>query len=366
LRQARFVLPLLVVALAAVLAVRLASAQAREPYEFKVDPAKDDITAGAGELAIEPRFRAVADDRFPYEVYFNTRRHGSTSEGGRAVDAFTRHENWLVLAMLELAEDEQEGRTDLRLGVQYEQLSFLVDNGRGRYAGYIGPGSDGRTARFQEVLADGTRSDVLNIPGWVGINATNMESARSNQSLTGAASAFFSVDETGRLYNDQYFADFNVADQRNQPGLLVNPVHLALGLSAQFNKGTRLKIGETVEVTRRFPVGPVPGATAQYRFTYRLERLYGTLAEPAAARFSFTAVPVTAAVSQTLDGIQVRFDAPEVKNGVLLYDLAKGVAADVTWSISLRGTATQAGLSSDFGMEADFRATLRRKPRTGS
>jgi len=366
LRFARFAIPALLVAAVAALVVSFAAAQARDPYEFKVDLAKDDITATAAEVNIEPRFRGITDDRFPYEIYYNAHRRGSSTQDGKPFDGYTRHENWIVLAMLELSEDEQEGRKDLRLGLQYEQLNFVIDNGRGRYAGYVGPANGDHTSKFQEILPDGTRSDVLNIPGWVGVNASTMEAARSAQSLPGSATAFFSVDEQGRLYNDQYHADFNGGDQRNQPGQLVDPVHLALGLNAEFAKGAKLKIGQTTEVTRRFAVGALPGATAQYKFVYKLEKLYGTLAEPTAAKFTFTATPLQANVVQTIDGISVSFAAPEIKNGTLLYDIPKGVAADVTWSISLKGTATQTGgLSSEFSVDADYRATLRRKPKTG-
>lgn len=364
-RFARFAIPALGVAAVAALAVTLATAQAREAYEFKVDLAKQDITATAGEVSIEPRFRAIADDRFPYEIYYNTHRRGSSTQDGKPFDAFTRRENWTVLAMLELAEDEQEGRSDLRLAVQYEQISFLIDNGRGRYSGYVGPTVGTTSAKFQEILPDGTRNDVLNIPGMVGVNASAMEAARSSQSLYGSGTVFFSVDGQGRLYNDQYHADFNNNDQRNHPGQLVDPVHLALGLNTQFAKEAKLKIGQTTEVTRRFAVGVTPGATADYRFVYKLEKLYGTVAEPTAAKFSFTATPVNAEVTQTIDGITVRFAAPEIKDGMLVYDIAKGVAADVTWSLSLKGTATQAGgLASEFSVDADYRASLRRKPKT--
>lgn len=364
-RLTRFAIPALLVAVAGALAVSFAAAQAREPYEFKVDLEKQDITATAGALVIEPRFRGVADDRFPYEIYYNTHRRGHATQDGKQIDAFARHENWTVLAMLELAEDEQEGRTDLRAGLQYEQMNFMVDNGRARYAGYVGPANGTSTAKFTEVLPDGSRNEVMNVPGWVGINASGLERARASQAMPGAGTAMFSVNEQGRLYNDQYHTEYNDADQRNQPGALVDPVHLALGLSAEFAKGAKLKIGETTEVTRRFGVGPVPGQTAEYRFVYKLEKLYGTLDEPTAARFSFTATPVKANHSTSVDGMQVSLDAPEIKDGMLVYDLAKGVAADVTWKISFKGTVTQgAGLRSEFTVDADYRASLRRKPKT--
>lgn len=364
-RLTRFAIPSLLVVVAAALAVTFAAAQSREPYEFTVDLEKQDITATAGEVTIAPRFRGVAEDRFPYEIYFNTRRRGQSSEGGKPFDAFVRHENWVALAMLELQEEEQEGRTDLRLALQYDQLNVLVDNGLARYAGYVGPTSGGRTAKFHELHADGTRTDVLNIPGWVGVNAGTMEGKRSNQALPGSGTAFFSISEQGRLYNDQYFGDFNDADQRNHPGTLLDPVHVALGLNTEFAAGASLKIGQTTEVTRRFPLGVVPGATAEYRFVYKLERLYGTLAEPTAATFSFTATPVQAVHTMTVNGMQVSLNAPELKDGKLVYDLAKGVTADVTWKISCKGTVTQgSALRTEFEVDADYRASLRRKPKT--
>ncbi|MBX3475697.1 MAG: hypothetical protein KF754_15105 [Planctomycetes bacterium] len=364
-RLTRFAIPGLLVAGVAALVVSFAAAQAREPYDFSVDLEKQDITAAAGELVIEPRFRAVADDRFPYEVYFNAHRRGHSTQDGKAIDAFVRHENFTGLVMLELAEDEQEGRSDLRLAMQYEQWSLLVDNGRARYSGYVGPARDGRTAKFQEIHADGTRTDVANIPGWVGVNAGTMEGKRSNQALPGSGSAFFSVDDQGRLYNTQYFGDYNDADARNHPGNLIDPVHVALGMNAEFAKGARLKIGETTEVTRRFALGVLPGATAEYRFVYKLERLYGTLAEPTAAKFSFTATPLVAQHTQTVNGMQVSFAAPEIKEGMLVYDLAKGVAADVTWKVSVAGTVAQgSSLRTEFHVDSDYRASLRRKPKT--
>ncbi len=64
-RFARFAIPALLVAAVAALVVSFAAAQARDPYEFKVDLAKDDITATAAEVHIEPRFRGITDDRFP-------------------------------------------------------------------------------------------------------------------------------------------------------------------------------------------------------------------------------------------------------------------------------------------------------------
>jgi hypothetical protein len=64
--------------------------------------------------------------------------------------------------------------------------------------------------------------------------------------------------------------------------------------------------------------------------------------------------------------MQVEFDAPAIADGMLLFDLEKGVSADVTWKVAFKGAVTQPGtdLRSDFDAETDFRASLRRKPET--
>lgn len=357
-RLMRFAIPLALLVGLGAIAVGFVAAAPREPYRFTVDTVKQDITSQAGEVSIEPHFRGVADDRFPYEIYFNASRQGTSSDGGTRIDGFRRTENWSALATLETQEDEQEGRKDLRLALQFEQISFLIDNGRARYSGLIGP-----DAKFREVLPDGTRNDVTNIPGWPGINARTVENKRAAQSGAGAGSAWFSITDQGRLYNEQYFADYNDPEQRNYPGALMDPLHLALGMVPEFAKDAKLKLNQTTEVTRRLPLGAIPGATADYKVTYKLVNLYGTLAEPTAARFTFTAVPVKAQHSMTSAGMQVSFDAPEIKEGTLLYDLAKGVAADITWNYSLKGTIAESGsnLRTEFSVDAEFRASLRKK-----
>jgi len=180
-----------------------------------------------------------------------------------------------------------------------------------------------------------------------------------------SASAWFSVSDEGRLYNETYFADFNDGDQRSFPGRLQDPVHLALSIQPEFAKETRLKIGETVTVRRRMPVGVNHGATTEYDVTYKLEKLYGTIDEPTAARFSFTATPVTAEQSSKSGDLVTTFTAPEIKDGALLLDLNKGIAAWTSWAYKLNGKVTQPGtnLATDFGVEVDFTASLRAAPK---
>lgn len=360
LRLMRLVIPACLIA-AAALAVSFAAAQQRDPYEFKVNLKDHDITAKAADVVIEPRFKAVADDRFAYEYYYNVRRQGRSTENGSQFESFRRTENWTAWAMLNVRENELDGRADSQIALQYERLNGLVDNGRGRYSVYVGPTDGALSAKFEEILPDGSRNNVTSIPGWAGITASTIESNRATQSGFAGAAAWFSVDEQGRLYDEQYFADLGSPDQRNYPGVLIDPVHIALGSCAEFTKGASLKLGQTIEITRRFPLGVVPGATAQYRFTYKLEKLYGTVEEPTAAQFSFTAVPVQQKHSVKVGNLSAEYDAPSIEGGTLLYDLAKGVTADVTWAYTLKGVISQQGttLRTEFGVEADFRASLR-------
>ncbi|MBZ0136723.1 MAG: hypothetical protein K8I27_10155 [Planctomycetes bacterium] len=334
---------------------------ADKPYEFKLAP---DITDKAADLVIEPRFRAVADEKFAYEAYLNILRTGTSHEDGKPVSAFRREENWIDLVTLATAENPIEGNTDLLLRLQFDQLNFIIDNGEARYSGYIGP--DGATPpAFKEIFPNGERAEANNIPGWVGITARGIEQARTSQARDFSASAWFSVSDEGRLYNDTYFADFNNPDQRSYPGKLQDPVHLALGIQPEFAKDARVKLGETVTVRRRLPVGVNHGATVDYDVTYKLERLYGTVDEPTAARFSFHAVPVAAEHSSTRGGLTTSFTAPEIKDGALLLDLVKGVAAWTSWKYKLNGKVSEPGtsLATDFEVEVDFSASLRAAPK---
>ena len=333
------------------------SAGVDEPYEFKLGK---DITSSAGDVVVEPKFRAVADDKFAYEAYLNVLRSGTSREGEKAIDAFRREENWTDLLTLSTSENPIEGNTDLLLSVKFDQLNFLLDIGEARYSGYIGPDT-GAAAAFQEIFPNGERAEANNIPGWVGITARGVETERAEQARDFSASAWLSVSDEGRLYNETYFADFNNADQRSFPGRLQDPVHLALSIQPEFPKDAQVKLGETITVRRRLPVGVRPGATVEYDVTYKLEKLYGTVAEPTAARFSFTATPVKAEQSSSSGGLLTTFTAPEIKDGALLLDLPKGVAAWTKWAYKLNGKVSQPGtnLATDFEVEVDFTASLR-------
>jgi hypothetical protein len=329
-----------------------------KPYEFKRGP---DITAQAADIEVEPRFRALADERFAYQVNTNITRRGTSTDGGKTFSAFRRVENWTTDVTLITSEDPLEGRTDLLLRLQFDQISFLIDNGKARYAGYIGPATDVGTASFHEILPGGERSEVNNIPGWVGINARSLERQRGDQARGFSAAAWFSVSDEGRLYNEAYYADFNSGDQRNYPGRLQDPLHLALAIQPEFAPETRLKLGETTTVRRRLPVGLGHGTAVEYDVTYKLERLYGTVSEPTSARLTFSAVPVQREHTTRLHGLEASFSAPDIKDGEVLFDLVKGVAAWTRWGYSLSGRIKEPGreLAGDFEVEVDFTASLR-------
>lgn len=329
-----------------------------KPYEFKLG---SEITAQAAEVVIEPRFRAIADDRFAYECYSNAVRSGTVSDAGKPVESFRISENWINHFTLIAGEDPLEGRKDLRLSFQFDVMQFMIDNGEARYTGFIGPQSDLHKTGFQEVLPGGERSEVTNIPGWVGVNASSLEQNRGTQARDFSASAWFSASETGRLHHETYYADYGFADQANYPGRLQDPLHIALSVQPEFSADAKLKIGETLSVRRRFPVGASFGGTIEYDFTYKLEKLYGTVAEPTAARLSFDAVPVKREREVTVNGLKTRFSAPDIKGGQLLLDLVKGVAAHVQWEYRLGGTVSQPGseLATVFDVKFDFSASLR-------
>jgi len=329
-----------------------------EPYKFTLGP---DITAEAADVTIEPRFRGVVDDRFAYEAYFNATRTGTVTDAGKPVETFRVAENWIDLFTLIVSEDPLDGHKDPQLRFQYEIIEFAVDNGKARYSGYIGPAQGNRKAGFKEILPDGKRSDVTNIPGWAGVNANVLEMNRSTQQRDFGAAAWFSVAETGRLYNELYYADWSNADQTNFPGRLQEPLHLALGTHPQFNESAKLKLGESVTVRRRMPISAVAGGATEYDVTYKLERLYGTKAEPTAARLTFDAVPVQRDHTVVAGGLETKFTAPDIKGGRLLLDLAKGVAAHVQWGGKLEGTVAQqgTGLLTRFEVKLDFAASLR-------
>lgn len=355
-RALRLALPASALALA--LGIAALAQGAVTPYKFELGK---DVTAEAAATEVRPAFRAVAGDVFRYEIYTNSRRTGQITEDGKPSGAFARRENWLVVADLRLEEDELDGRPDLRGAFAFRQMEFLVDDGHSRFAGYIAPDTgNGAKAAFHEVLPGGERKEANNIPGWPGMNARTIASNMASQSRENSASAWASISGAGRVYDETYFADFGAADQRNYPGQLLDPVHLMLALQPEFPQDAKLKVGESIKVTRRFPVGVLAGATADYEVTYKLERVYGAAAEPTAARFSFSAVPVAKAHSAKQGVVQAEFDAPEIKDGELLLDLVKGVSADVRWKYVVPGVITQPGttLRSTFEVEFDFRASL--------
>lgn len=349
-----------VVALAVLLTVVLA--QPKDPYKFELGA---DITSKAGNVVIEPKLKALSDDTFGYEVYTKTRRFGLTEESGKTYDGFTQTENWTNLVTVTFREDPIEGNKDLLAGVQFDSLLFVINNGESKYSGYVGPQSEGRQPEFQEIYQDGTTKVVNNIPGWAGITARTVESGRQLQSRIDSASVTYSVDENGRAYNDTWVADFGQPDQRNYPARLQDPSRIGLMLIPQFNEGTKVKIGESVVVRRRLPVGSGKGATSEYDVTYKLERLYGTVEEPTAARFSWTAKPVNKMIETTDNGLKVRYNAPEITDGSLLVDLKKGVAADVSYTSKVRdGVISSGNYRTVFEWDYEFTASLREPPET--
>ena len=358
----RFGLPAFVLLAGSVAALTFVFAQpdldADKPYTFKLDA---EVTAQAANTAIEPKFNGIDGDRYAYEVYFNATRSGTTHNNGKAVDSFRREENWVDLVTLRVSEDPLDGRNDLNLRLQFDQIQFLLDNGDARYTGYMGPDQPLRTSNFKEIRADGKRNEVTNIPGWVGVTAGAVKSAIAAQSRDTSGSVWFNVSDSGRLYNEAYFADFGSANQANYPGKLQDPVHLALGIHPEFPVDAKLKIGETCTVRRRLPVGLVHGATIDYDVTYTLNKLYGTVEKPTAARMTFSAVPVQREHSTTLGQLTTTFSAPDIKDGHLLLDLNKGISVYTRWDYKLSGKVSQAGstLATDFEVHVDFTASLR-------
>lgn len=330
---------------------------ADEFYQFTLDA---EITADAGEVVIEPRSRVLADDRFGYEIDFKALRRGTATEGDKVTSAFRRTEHWASSVNYRLEEDALDGKSDLRLAMQYDRLHFLLDDGKGRYSGYIGPEEGGNRSAFHEVMPDGKRNEVTNIPGWPGINARTINTTRETQNRVGAAAVWFSISEESRLYNEAYFADYSAPAQANYMGRFQDPVHLTLGLFPQFNADAKLKIGETMVVRRRMPVGVTPGATIDYDVSYKLERLYGTVEEPTAARFSFDATPASREHAAKADGLDVTFNAPDILGGELLLDLRKGIPVHVRWSYTVKGSIRgEAPYAAEFENEVDFTASLR-------
>jgi hypothetical protein len=346
----------LVLAAGTIAVIAFAQPGVDDYYKPAWDKLKQDITAQAPEVAIEPKFRAVADDHFAYEIDFRATRSGTVTQGSETTDAFRRTEHWTTAVHYKVEEEELEGHKDLRLAMRYDRMTFLLDNGKNRYAGYIGPDQGQEKAGFFEVQPGGARTSVGSIPGWPGVNAQTIKSMSDAQNRTG--SAWFSVSEQSRLYGETYFADYNSADQRNYPGRFQDPVHLTLALFPQFAEDAKVKIGEVMTVRRRMPMGAAAGATVEYDVTYKLEKLYGTVEEPVGARFSFSATPAKREQEARVEGLTVRFSAPDLKDGALFLDLAKGVPLYTRWSYTVKG-AIGGEASAIFENEVEFTASLR-------
>lgn len=365
-RSLKFVLPALLIA-AALISFAAAQDDGALPgpkrYKFVLGPElKGDDAKNA---VVKPAFKALADDQFNYEVYYNVRRSGGTNAGQMA-GGFTRSETWTALCNLLMEEDEISGRKDLRAAFRYDLLMFDITDGDDSYSGYIGPGSgDGaarKSAQFWKIDKNGSRTNAYGIPGWAGISAGSVEGARSTQSIGANASAWFNIAGSGRIHSETYFAEFDSGDQRNYPGRLLDPMHIAQGLVPEFADNASVSLGANTVVRRRLPVGVLPGEGVEYDVTYTLEKVYGTLADPTCAQFKFSAKPVNAAHKTDLDAKwAVNFNAPEIADGVLVYDLIKGVAAVVRYKYSLKGelVAREGGATaSSFACEAEFSASL--------
>jgi hypothetical protein len=360
-RAVRITLPIIAIAAIAAFSV-IAYGQADEDYYWlKLDAALS--TEAAATVEVTPKFSAVADDAFPYEIHVNTSRTSSTRDQNGVFTGSTVKEDWIALASIIARENPLEGNKDLQLAFQFDQLRFVIDNGLGKWAGTV----NDSTADFTKVLPDGTPEPATGVPGWIGVSASDIQRAMRTQSNT-AASAWADMNEQGKLSNPLYFADLNTAKQASYPARLLDPIDLVRGMFPQWNADQKAKIGDTFSVTRDFPVSGVPGGSIAYTFTYKLDKLHGTSeegkTEATAAAFSFTAEPKVEAHKEKLHGIDVKFTAPEVKNGYLLFDLVKGVPAIVSWEYSMKGSTADSanGLGSEFEVNVEFSASLRAKP----
>jgi len=364
-RLVRWLVPAALVAVAAVTLLSHVGAQpAAKPYEFKLGdkPLSDE---DARKVTLRPAFKAVADDKFEYEVYLDKKTNGGSSDGAAPAGGFARRETWMALCEVLLEEDELNGRKDLRAAFRFGPLHFDLSDGEESFSGYIGPGggdaADRKDATFWKIERDGSRTQAFNIPGWAGVNARGVESSRNTQSMIGNAAAWMSISESGRAHSELYFAEFDVADQRNYPGRFLDPVQLLLGIQPEFAPDASVQAGGTLSVRRRFPVGL--SGSLDYDLTYTLEKIYGTVETPTAAVFKFTGKPVTAEQAQRLGGLDVRYTAPEITDGYLLLDLVKGVAAVVKWKYALKGEVLEPGSArkASFASAAEFSASLRKQ-----
>ncbi len=367
-RFAKYVLPALLIAAATLVSFTFAqdgTVSGAKPYKFVQGPELGGEEAK--KAIVKPAFKAVADDQFSYEVYFNVKRSGGSKLGAEA-GGFSRSETWTTICSLLMEEDELSGRKDLRAAFRYDLIFFDLTDGESAYSGYIGPGiGDGparKNAGFWKVDKEGKRSTAYGIPGWSGMSGGGIEGARSTQSVGANASAWFSVSGNGKIHDESYFAEFDSADQRNYPGRLVDPMHIARALMPEFAQDASVQLGGSTVVRRLMPMGSLPGAAIEYDVTYTLEKVYGTVAEPTCAQFKFSAKPVVAQQQADLDAKwSVNYSAPEIVDGLLVYDLVKGVAAVVRYKYALKGdlTARDAGAtSSSFACEAEFSASLKK------
>ncbi|MCF6227136.1 MAG: hypothetical protein L3J82_00495 [Planctomycetes bacterium] len=361
-RAARIYLPLLAAVAVAVVSATAFGQADDDYYWFKQDK---ELAAGiAAKTEISPEFKVVADDAFAYEFYYNVNRTSKASEGAIEFTGSTSSENWILSSTLSARENPLKGQKDLQLAFHFDQIRFIVDNGQAKWAGVVNLD----VADFTEVKPDGTPDPATTIPGWPGVSASDIQRALRSQGAS-AASAWVSIDGTSKLSNEIYFADYSSPNQASYPGRLLDPIDLMRCMFPQWNADLTMKIGDTVSVIRSFPVSGVAGGTMEYKFTYTLNKLFGTTeegnTEATSAAFSFKAEPVSGGiVSQKLHGMEVKFTAPKINDGYLLYDLNKGMPAIVSWSYSLTGSTAEvaAKLGSDFEVEVEFSASLSQKP----
>ncbi|MDC1142272.1 hypothetical protein OAU50_04210 [Planctomycetota bacterium] len=360
-RAVQFAFPIIAVAAVVALSV-IANGQADDEYYwFALDAELTGESAASVEIA--PKFNAVGDDAFPYEIHYNVSRTSSTRDQNGVFTGSTTSENWVASSTVIARENPLEGNKNLQLAFQFDQLRFVVDNGKGKWSGVV---NDAK-AEFTEVMPDGAPNPATAVPGWAGVSASDIQRAMRSQSGN-VASAWATIDDQGKLTDATYFADLGSAKQASYPARLLDPVDLMRGMFPQWNADLKMNLKDAVKVRRSFPVSGIAGGTIEYDFTYTLNKLHGTTeegnTEATAAAFSFTAEPVQKQHTQTVLGLDVKFTPPSIKAGYLLFDLVKGVPAIVSWKYSMTGnTADSAnGLGSEFEVNVDFSASLQAKP----
>jgi len=328
----------------------------------------EESTAKAKELgtAVKLKLRAMTDDRFEYDFYLNTSRHSQAVDGGDVIGSSARTDNWIAQAQVLLKEDEIAGSKDLRASFVFDSLQFEFNDGQQGFAGFIGQGR-GQGKDKQETgfvsRRGAERNSVVNIPGWPGVAASEVNRLRGTQAISPAGNMSFNVAETGRVYAETYFADFDGPDQRCYPARLIDPLQLVLYMWPEFAADASVKVGDTIIARRRFPVGVLTGETVMYEFSYKLEKTYGKAEEPTAALFSFTAKPVSAnAVTQRLRGLDTSVTPGEIKGGTLLLDQVKGVPVNVNFKFGVTGKVSEPGSANnmDFAADVEFSSSLRK------